>query len=259
MPEWSVCGGVREAGAVGSCRWLRSGTVCWRAGRSACMEGDRMRFSMKWALAGMAYVATAAAAFSRQTWVFADLLWAASLLALVFAALVAALSRERRQAAALGFVAASGCYLACVHFAEDVVPTSRLLAAAGIEVRMPVAPLPPTPVPQQVVVRSRPVTETKMTDKGPVTETRTVTEQIAVPAAVPPTPYTSSGYAAVPAFYPVASPISVGAWMASPNTALQLSRSGHAVGMMGFGLLGCLVGVAAHRVVRGEKDGCGLG
>src|SRR5262245_24174438 len=92
-----------------------------------------MRFSLKWILVGVAYVAVAAAAFSQTTWVYADVLWAASLLAVVYAALIAAFARGRRQAAAVGFVVASACFLLCVWLTNgNGVPTTRLLVAAGV-------------------------------------------------------------------------------------------------------------------------------
>src|SRR5688572_18802717 len=92
-----------------------------------------MRFSLKWILAGMAYAAVAAAAFSQQTWVYADVLWAASLLAIVFAAILACFARGRRQVAAAGFVFAGACFLLCLIFGDaGAVPTTRLLLAAGV-------------------------------------------------------------------------------------------------------------------------------
>ena len=44
-----------------------------------------MRYSMKWILAAMVYVAIAAAAFSQDTWVYADLLWLAAFVAFGYA------------------------------------------------------------------------------------------------------------------------------------------------------------------------------
>ena len=236
-----------------------------------------MRFSMKWALAAMAYVAVAAAAFSRQTWVFADLLWAASLLAVVFAALVARFARGRRQMAGAGFVVASGCFLLCMALDQNAVPTNRLLAAAGIYAKAPVGawatplqpalaapqPAPRYGAPPRVVSRQRPVTETKMTDKGPVSETRVVTEEV-VDTFVDPA--SASVYPLAPAspsparYYPptsVAIPMApFGNWMSNTDSTMYLYRSGRAVGMMGFGLLGCLVGLMAHKAVRSNLDHC---
>src|SRR5688572_27732308 len=88
-----------------------------------------MRFSLKWLLAGTAYAAVAAAALTQDSWVWADIVWALSLVAFAFAFVVACLARGPRQAAALGFVAFSGCYLVCLQFAESSIPTSRILLA----------------------------------------------------------------------------------------------------------------------------------
>ncbi len=221
-----------------------------------------MRFSIRWILGGMAYVAVAAAAFSRQTWVFADALWAASMLAVVFAALLAVFARGRRQMAAAGFVVASACYLLCLQFGDDAVPTARLLAAAGINANAQIAasyPKTTYSAPPQIVRRRMPVMETKMTDAGPTTTTRYVDEVVTVasPTAqgVPtsPTPVAAAGYYAPTPVY--APPLTVANWMASPRSDLFLSRAGNAVGMMGFGLLGCVVGVVAHKAARRETHG----
>ena len=45
-------------------------------------DPQMFRFSLKWILAAMVYAAIAAAAFSQETWVYADLLCGATLLAL---------------------------------------------------------------------------------------------------------------------------------------------------------------------------------
>lgn len=213
-----------------------------------------MRFSMKWILAAMAYVAVAAAAFSRQTWVFADVLWAVSLLAVVFAVLLAVFARGRRQVAAAGFVVASGCFLACVAFDQNAVPTNRLLAAAGINPNATLSvasPLPGYSAQPRVVTRQRPVTETKMTDAGPVSQTRMVEYAVVVPDPNAPTPVATAGYVAPP-IAPTAAPMSIATFMSIGDSAKYLYRAGNAVGMMGFGLLGCLVGVVAYRVARRE-------
>lgn len=54
------------------------------------------RFSLKWILAAMVYAAIAAAAFSQETWVYADLLCAASLLALGYAVMLTIYARGGR-------------------------------------------------------------------------------------------------------------------------------------------------------------------
>jgi hypothetical protein len=206
------------------------------------MEVLPMRFSLKWVLAGVTYVAVAAAAFSQTTWVYADLLWAASLLAVVYAVLVACFARGRRQAAAAGFVAASVCFLVCSHFANDSVPTRRLLAAAGVGQN-----LAPSPYYAPSVV-SRPVVETISTPAGPVKRTRTVEVVVQQPVAAP-TPVA-----------PMAGPTTVSQWMAQsriapPSPYVDFSiymRAASAVGMMLFGGVGCALGMLAYKAARRE-------
>jgi hypothetical protein len=96
-----------------------------------------MRFSLKWILVAVVYVAVAAAAFSQQSWVYADILWAVSFLAVVFAAMMAFLAHGKSRIAAAGFLLASVCYLTCLAFGQisgsEVVPTRRWLMAAGYD------------------------------------------------------------------------------------------------------------------------------
>jgi hypothetical protein len=205
-----------------------------------------MRFSLKWILIAVVYVAVAAAALSQTTWVYADLLWAASLLAVVYAGLIAGFARGRRQAAAAGFVAASACFCICLYFANDSVPTRRLLVAANVGqapqgvVEFPLAP---------PVLRTKPVFETRNTPTGSQQTVRMVQEVVASPATTAATK--------------PASPMTVGQWMAQARSVAPPSpyvdyaiyiRAGNAVGMMFVGGLGCLVGLAAYRAAR-RDDG----
>lgn len=215
-----------------------------------------MRFSIRWILGGMAYVAVAAAAFSRQTWVFADALWAMSLLAVVFAALLAVFARGRRQIAAAGFVVASACYLLCLKDGNQAVPTDRLLAAVGITAQAPSAVNYSPYAPQPVMVRRRtPVMETKITDGKPVRTVRYVDETVASPTplapAAPPAVYYPTYASPGPISQP--NPMTVATFMAGNfDHGIYLSRAGNAVGMMALGLMGCLVGVVAHKAARRE-------
>ena len=54
------------------------------------------RFSLKWILAAMVYAAIAAAAFSQESWVYADILCAVSLLALGYAVMLVIYARGER-------------------------------------------------------------------------------------------------------------------------------------------------------------------
>jgi hypothetical protein len=90
-----------------------------------------MRFSLKWLLAGTAYAAVAAAAFGTGEWFYADALWVTSLLAIVYAATLAILATGRERWGAVAFAFACGCFLTCLMFGGDAVPSARILAAAG--------------------------------------------------------------------------------------------------------------------------------
>lgn len=198
-----------------------------------------MRFSLKWILAGVTYVAIAAAAFSQQTWVYADTLWAIGLLAVVYGALVAFLARGRRQAAAVGFVVGSLAFAACVFTGSSSVPTLRLLSAAGVGPDS-VAPIPmasPYYPATSVNVIRRPVTVETMTPNGPVPRTTYVEER-----RVAPTPAV-----------PVASPIPQAASAYPSPVIVDFSmyiRAGNAVGTMLFGGLGIVLGLAAYKAAR---------
>jgi hypothetical protein len=92
-----------------------------------------MRFSLKWILAGTVYVALAAAAFGTGKWYFAEVLWALTLLAVVYAIVAVAYFRRRRQAAALGFAVASACFLLCLMRGAAYEAAWRLVVACGAE------------------------------------------------------------------------------------------------------------------------------
>ncbi|HEX6960736.1 MAG TPA: hypothetical protein VF175_02635 [Lacipirellula sp.] len=182
-----------------------------------------MRFSLKWILAAAVYVAVAAAAFSQPSWVYADILWAISLLAIVFAGLVTFVGSSKARLAAGGFLLASACFLVYVTAAaligNNATPMTRLLVAAGYEPFQP----------------------------GPYYYTPTATVQPAAPIAAAPIPADPSATLSL-SFAPpavAASPIP-----AAPIVDFaQYVRAANAVGMIGFGLLGMLMGALALRAV----------
>lgn len=91
-----------------------------------------MRFSLKWVLLGMAYVAVAAAALTQDHWAYADLLWLTTFLAVCVSILTAVFSSGSRRAAAIGFALFAIGFAACAQVAEQSIPTRRILLAAGI-------------------------------------------------------------------------------------------------------------------------------
>jgi hypothetical protein len=91
-----------------------------------------MRFSLKWGLFGMAYVAVAAAALSQEHWAYADLLWLATFLAVCVSILTAIFGSGSRRATAIGFALFACGFAVCAQFASQSIPTRRILLAAGV-------------------------------------------------------------------------------------------------------------------------------
>jgi hypothetical protein len=178
-----------------------------------------MRFSLKWILAGTAYAALAAAALTQESSVYADLLWLATFVAFAFALVVASFARGPRQISAASFIAFSGCYLVCLHFAEASVPTTRLLLAWRLGDNANAPPQPPvlrTPtlpsVPMGMSLAERQARAQYLAAVRAAEQTQAVR-----PKPIDLTPYL---------------------------------RAGHAVATMGFGLLGCLLGLLAIRAAK---------
>ena len=195
-----------------------------------------MRFSLKWILVGVAYFALAAAAVSQPWWVYADVLWTVSLLAVAYAALLTAFARGRRRAAAAGFVVAGIGFLGCVLWSSlggrESVPTRRLLSAAGIG-QSDMTPQPMYYAPPLV--------------QGNV-----------YPAPVPVSPAVTVD-PADPTSAPVATPAPAGPQVAvyqpyrpTPVTDAMAIRAGNAAGVMLFGAAGCLLGLIAYKTARRE-------
>jgi hypothetical protein len=73
-----------------------------------------MRYSLKWLLAAMSYVALAAVALAQPTWYYADALKAAAFFATLAAVVGAIFNRGARQRAAVGFLAGSALLTVCL-------------------------------------------------------------------------------------------------------------------------------------------------
>jgi hypothetical protein len=100
-----------------------------------------MRFSLKWILVSMAYAALSAAALTQDGWAYADALWAITLIAVAYSALVAIIASGKQRATAVGFAVFAFVFVACVVAAPDSVPSQRLLVASGVEVGDTVVPV----------------------------------------------------------------------------------------------------------------------
>jgi hypothetical protein len=90
-----------------------------------------MRFSIRWMLAGTAFVALVTAAIASQSNLLVDLVWAVVLLAVVYAMVLACSPDKQRQAIAIGFVSVAVMYAACLYFFPSHAPTTHALKAAG--------------------------------------------------------------------------------------------------------------------------------
>jgi hypothetical protein len=107
--------------------------------------GMGFRFSMKWLLAGMVYVALTAAALTQPGWAWADALWVVSFLAICYAGLLAIYAAGARRARAVGFLTGSLALVAAMHFAPQSVPVGRIveaLAPANVLTATPTSQLP---------------------------------------------------------------------------------------------------------------------
>lgn len=91
-----------------------------------------MRYSLKWGLLGMAYVALAGAAFGQGHWAYADLLWLATFGAICLAMLIAIFGTGARRAGGVGFALFALALAMCMQFAPDSIPTRRMFLAAEL-------------------------------------------------------------------------------------------------------------------------------
>ena len=180
-----------------------------------------MRYSMKWILAAMVYVAIAAAAFSQESWVYADLLWLVTFVAFGYAFLRGCTGIGAQRWRATGFVFLSLCYVVCLHFSPESVPTGRLLVSVF---ESPIAPPPavysaPVVSSPQVIYQSAP---------GGMVAIRQ--------PQIPP----GTGWRPNPAR-------TVG--VADYHTAF-MARAANAIATMFSGLVGCLLGSLAYNRAR---------
>jgi hypothetical protein len=184
------------------------------------------RFSLKWILAAMVYAAIAAAAFSQETWVYADILCAVSLLALGYAVMLIIYARGERQAAAAGFAVFMVLLAACLLMAPQSVPSYRILAAAGVGQ----TPMTPGPL-------AAPPPATWVTPASPRMLSVTGSTAAATYSPYAPPANASLTVSATPVFFPTA---------VMPDITFKL-RAFNAIATMIIGLLGCVLGVAAYR------------
>lgn len=185
-----------------------------------------MRYSLKWGLLGMAYVALAAAAFGQGHWAYADLLWLATFGAICLAMLIAIFGTGARRAGGVGFVLFALALAICMQFAPDSIPTRRIFLAA--ELSSYASAQPANPYPQYRVALPA-------TPSAPVLPTNQ--------------PYYYPPPQVVMAAQPV--PVAFPSGMVEPPINTKL-RAANSLGVMLAGIVGCWLGIAAFR--RQQKE-----
>jgi hypothetical protein len=90
-----------------------------------------MRFSIRWMLALVAYVALVTTAIATGSYLLADVVWGLTLVAVCYAMVVAWVDRGRRQAMAVGFVIMAALHVAGLYVVPNRVPAARAFVATG--------------------------------------------------------------------------------------------------------------------------------
>lgn len=93
-----------------------------------------MRFSIKWLLAAMAYVALAAAAIGTHSTLLATLVWTLTIVAALYASILVTNSMGEQRWRATGFAIFVAAYIAGMFAAFTTVPASQLFQLAGYNV-----------------------------------------------------------------------------------------------------------------------------
>jgi hypothetical protein len=90
-----------------------------------------MRYSLRWLLLAMAYVALVAAAIGATGSMFVDILWIVWIVSLCYAFVVMCVGKDRRRAMAVGFVALSAAHAACIYLFPYHVPVMHVVSGLG--------------------------------------------------------------------------------------------------------------------------------
>lgn len=92
----------------------------------------KIRFSIRWLLLAVAYVALVTAACVGRTTAWSAALWLVTALSAAYALLTVVYHRGQTQAMALGFLLLMGAYLASMHWAPEMLPTPHIAESLGI-------------------------------------------------------------------------------------------------------------------------------
>src|SRR5690349_5727931 len=93
-----------------------------------------MRFSLRWLLVIMAYVALLAATVGTQSRFLVDLVWIVTLVAFCYMVVAACVERGKRQAMAIGFVVLAATHVICLYLVPIETPAVRFYQALGYTV-----------------------------------------------------------------------------------------------------------------------------
>lgn len=181
-----------------------------------------LRFSIKWALAAMAYAALAAAALTQSGWAYTDVLWLVTFFAIAYAVLAAIYRRGARQASAIGFVVVSIGLACSLFFAPENLPTERVLTALGV-------------IKEQIIFASPPAPQ--MASGG----------YFLAPAV--PNAYATGAALPTLSLRGTVTP-TLGTTTQPPDDALRKVRAANALATMVAGLIGCVLGALAYRQAR---------
>jgi hypothetical protein len=106
-----------------------------------------MRYSLRWLLLAMAYVALVAGAIRSGSFLLADVVWAVTLCAVCYTAVVACIANEKVRAMAIGFVVLAAVYIGCAFLVPHHVPGARFIPAASYVIDVPRFDADPRPRP----------------------------------------------------------------------------------------------------------------
>jgi hypothetical protein len=93
-----------------------------------------MRFSLKWMLAAMVYVALAASAVGLHSRALADVVWMLNIAALLFTLMVMIGGASERRSRATGFAIFMGSYIFASCLVYNRLPATRVFQANGYEI-----------------------------------------------------------------------------------------------------------------------------
>jgi hypothetical protein len=187
-----------------------------------------MRYSLKWGLLGMAYVALAAAAFGQGHWAYADLLWLATFGAICLAMLIAIFGTGARRAGGVGFALFALALAMSMQFAPDSIPTRRIFLAAELRSYSSVQAFAPY---------------AQLGVAAPATLSNPVVSGYAAPYS--PTKTTP--------IFPPPVPVAFPSGIVEPPINTKM-RAANSLGVMVAGIVGCWLGIAAFRRQRREAE-----